>query len=104
MTSAAETKPGGDAHLRSAKEVTGYQLQAKDGPVGTIHSFIVDEQNWLITELIIKRGRWPLAKEFRLMPANISRISHADSTVLSDFFADDLMLTTETNVVQRATD
>jgi hypothetical protein len=45
-----------------------------------------------------------LAKEFRLMPANISRISHADSTVLSDFFADDLMLTTETNVVQRATD
>jgi hypothetical protein len=35
-----------DAHLRSAKEVTGYHIQAIDGAIGHVDDFIADEQDW----------------------------------------------------------
>lgn len=104
LAPANKAKHRGDAHLRSTKAVTGYQLQARDGSLGTVHSFIIDDQSWAINELVITSGLWPVAKKFRLLPANISRISYEDSTVFTDFSADDLMLTTEPGMVEQASD
>lgn len=43
----------GDPHLRSAKEVSHYHVDASDGPLGSIVDLIVDDETWTITELVV---------------------------------------------------
>ena len=40
-------------HLRSAKEVTGYAVEALDGEVGVIANFIIDDADWTIRYLVV---------------------------------------------------
>lgn len=40
-------------HLRSSKEVRGYHIHAKDGEIGHIEDFIIDDETWAIRYLII---------------------------------------------------
>jgi len=44
---------GGDPHLRSIKEVKGYNIKARDGQIGHIHDFIVDDSDWQIRYLVV---------------------------------------------------
>jgi len=37
-------EPPGDAHLRSAKDVTGYHIEATDGAIGHVKDFLVDDE------------------------------------------------------------
>lgn len=50
---------GGDPHLRSAKEVAGYQVEASDGPLGNIPDFIIDDQGWGILDLVVNTESSP---------------------------------------------
>lgn len=49
--SEAALEEAGDSHLRSAKEVAGYQVDASDGPLGHITDFIIDDEGWGILDL-----------------------------------------------------
>jgi hypothetical protein len=40
--------PTDDPHLRSAREVTGYAIQARDGALGHVEDFIVDDESWAL--------------------------------------------------------
>ena len=37
--------PEGDPYLRSAREVTGYAIQARDGDLGHVEDFLVDDES-----------------------------------------------------------
>ena len=51
---------GGDCHLRSSREVTGYNIAATDGNVGHVDDFIVDDETWCIRYLAVDtRVIWP---------------------------------------------
>jgi hypothetical protein len=39
--------------LRSSTEVTGYQLEASDGPVGKLTDFILTDDSWRISYLVV---------------------------------------------------
>lgn len=41
-------------HIRSCKEVDGYEVHAMDGMVGTIYDFIIDDTDWSISDLLIE--------------------------------------------------
>jgi hypothetical protein len=43
---AEETAEGEGGHLRSANEVTGYFVEAADGPVGRIEDLIIEDEGW----------------------------------------------------------
>jgi sporulation protein YlmC with PRC-barrel domain len=43
----------GDQHLRSAKEVANYRVDASDGPLGNIADFIIDDDGWGILDLVV---------------------------------------------------
>lgn len=50
----------GDVHLRSTKEVTGYTVAARDGDIGHVDDFLVDDDNWRIGFLAVStRDWWP---------------------------------------------
>jgi sporulation protein YlmC with PRC-barrel domain len=73
-------KPG-DAHLRSAKEVTGYEVQGTDGSVGRVDDFIVDDETWKIKYLAIDTSHWWFGKKVLVAPEWASRISWAERSV-----------------------
>ena len=59
---ARRDKPAGDPHLRSAKEIIGYQVYASDAEVGEVDDIIADDASWIIRYLaakarILKKGK-----------------------------------------------
>lgn len=44
----------GDQHLRSAKEVAGYQAVGPGGALGSITDFIIDDRGWTIPDLVVR--------------------------------------------------
>jgi uncharacterized protein YrrD len=92
-----------DAHLRSTAAVTGYHIQATDGALGTVSSFMVDGRTWAIRELVVETGHWYSGKEILLLPENIERISYEESTVFVNLTQKDIRQTTRNDVAQAGT-
>ena len=63
-----------DPHLDSAKEVTGYHVQAIDGEIGHVQDFIVDDETWLIHYLVINTRNWVPGKHAIVLPATVESI------------------------------
>jgi hypothetical protein len=70
-----------DAHLRSTQAVNGYQLGTKNGTIGHVHDFMVDDQSWAIGQLVIKIGHRFTGTEVLIPTRTVERISYSDSTV-----------------------
>jgi len=81
------TSPGpppreeGDPHLRSAETVRGYGIEARDGAIGNVEDFVVDDQDWAIRYLIVDTGGWLPGKRVLVSPDWIERISWPESRV-----------------------
>jgi sporulation protein YlmC with PRC-barrel domain len=75
-----EHKP--DPHLRSTREVTGYHVQARDGQIGHVEDFIVDDETWTIRHLVVNTRNWVPGKKLVLVePRWVGRVSWAGSKV-----------------------
>jgi len=72
---------GGDAHLRSAQAVNGYQIKASDGMIGYICDFLMDDQSWVLQKLVIKIGNRFSGKAVQISTSKVDRISYEESTV-----------------------
>lgn len=70
-----------DSHLRSAKEVRGYRVQATDGEVGHIDTFLMEPPTWAIRYLVINTGGWLSRHEVLFIPKLVDRLSWADARV-----------------------
>jgi hypothetical protein len=69
------TADGWDPHLRSTKEVEGYELQATDGDIGKIVDFVIDDQSWSIRYLVVETGSWLAGKKVLIPPSWTERVS-----------------------------
>ena len=79
---ASKPKPKrADPHLRSTQAVNGYQIHAKDGPIGHVCDFMIDPKSWAIRELVIKTGHWLSGREVQIPTSAVDRISYEESTV-----------------------
>lgn len=64
----------GDSHLRSAAEVIGYALEARDGELGKVADFVVDEATWAISEIVLDTTPWLPGGKVRVPAAQIEGI------------------------------
>jgi hypothetical protein len=70
-----------DLHLRSTHTITGYHIQANDGPIGHVEDFIIDDETWAIRYLVVTtQNLWP-GKKVLISPQWIVRVSWAESKV-----------------------
>lgn len=75
----------GDPHLRSAREVMGYHIQARDGDIGHVEDFIVDDQTWTIRYMIIDTRNWlPGSKKVLVPPTWIDSMDWPENKVEVD--------------------
>lgn len=77
-----------DLHLRSAREVKGYHIHAKDGEIGHISDFIIDDDTWAIRYLIVDTLNWWPGKKVLISPKWIDRVSWDESKVFVNLSRD----------------
>lgn len=71
----------GDPHLRSAREVKGYHIEALDGPIGHVSDFVFDDATWKIVFLVVDAGSWLHERLVLIEPHWIDGISWGDRRV-----------------------
>lgn len=64
-----------DRHLRSTHEVTGYHLIARDGEIGHVNDFIIDDETWAIRYLVVATKNWWPGKKVLISPKWIENVS-----------------------------
>jgi hypothetical protein len=60
-----------DPHLRSLASVTGYNIEATDGGIGHIESFLVDDESWDIRYLVGDTRNWWFGRHVLLSPTSV---------------------------------
>jgi hypothetical protein len=70
--------------LRSARQTTGYYLQAVDGEIGHVDDFIIDDETWEIRYMVADTQNWWPGKKVLVSPEWIDHISWSDSRVYVD--------------------
>ena len=70
-----------DHHLRSSHEVTSYHIQAKDGALGHVEDFIIDDETWAIRYLVVDTHNWWPGKKVLVSPQWIERVSWGERKV-----------------------
>jgi hypothetical protein len=85
------TRDEGDSHLQSAKALTGYQIQTKEGVVGEVLDFMIDAESWTIRQVLVQTGHILSKKEIVISPSNIDHISHEESKVFLSLTKEDIL-------------
>jgi uncharacterized protein YrrD len=70
-----------ETHLRSAKEVIGYNLKAKDGEIGHVQDFLFDDESWRIQYIVADTSNWWFSKKVIISPSSVKNVDWADRLV-----------------------
>ena len=70
-----------DSHLRSSKEVIGYEIMATDGPIGSVENFVFDDKSWAIVYIVVDTRKWLPGKHVLLAPEWIDSVSWSEHEV-----------------------
>ena len=70
-----------DSHLRSAREVRGYRVEAIDGQVGHLDNLVVEIETWAVRYLVINTGGWLKKHEVLFTPKLVDRVIWAEATI-----------------------
>ena len=70
-----------DSHLLSSEDVAGYAIEAVDGEIGHINSFIVDDEAWAIRYIEVATRNWWPGKKVLIAPSWVKGVSWEESKV-----------------------
>jgi uncharacterized protein YrrD len=73
-----------DVHLRSAREVEGYHIQANDHEIGHVEDFVLDNSTWAVTDLLIDTRNWWPGKKVLIPHDVVKTVSWVDRTITVD--------------------
>lgn len=71
-------------HLRSARETTGYHVQALDGEIGHIEDFIVEPRSWRIAQVVVDTRNWWFGKKVAVPAETFTRVDWESRLVFVD--------------------
>lgn len=74
----------GDPHLRSIGEVTGYYIRARDGGIGHVEEFLIEDGSWTVRYLVIDTKNWWPGKFVLASPEWITDVSWDERQVSVD--------------------
>jgi hypothetical protein len=70
-----------DSHLRSSEGVTGYHIDATDGEIGHVDSFLMDDEAWAIRYLEVATRNWWPGRKVLVSPAWVEQVSWTNSKI-----------------------
>ena len=84
-----------DPHLRNSSTVRGYNIHAKDGEIGHVDDFIIDDETWAIRYMIVDTRNWWPGKKVLISPRWIERVSWEESKVFVNLLRETIKLSPE---------
>lgn len=84
IRAAEEREEEEDQHLRSAREVTNYTIEASDGEIGHVEDFLVSDEDWAIRYILVDTRNWWPGKKVVVSPRWIREVSWPDKKVHVD--------------------
>jgi hypothetical protein len=75
--------------------VRGYAIHAKDGEIGHIDDFVIDDETWAIRYAIVDTHNWWPGKKVLISPRWIERVSWSESTVFVNLLRETIKLSPE---------
>ena len=81
---APEASPNADPHLRSCNAVKGYHIHARDGEIGHVQGYLVDDYLWSVRYLIVNTSNWWLGHQVLVSPEWIKDVSWPEAKVNID--------------------
>ncbi len=73
-----------DLHLRSTEAVKGYHIHARDGEIGHVEDFLLDDVDWSIRYLVVDTKNWWSGKKVLIAPRSVQQIDWTDRLVNLD--------------------
>jgi sporulation protein YlmC with PRC-barrel domain len=83
--------------LRSMKEVTGYDIVARDGSIGHVEDFLFDDESWTVRYIIVDTKNWWPGKKVLVAPDSITQVNWNEETVHIDLPKDTIKNSLEYN-------
>jgi hypothetical protein len=62
--------------------MTGYAIEAHDGPIGHVEDAVIDDENWVIFYLEVDTGTWLPGKKVLVQTNRIRRIDWTGRSVV----------------------
>lgn len=92
-----------ESGLRSANEVARYYTRARDGDVGHVYDFVLEDFVWTVRYLAIDTGTWWPGKKVLVSPKWARQVDWANSTVHVDLTRDEIRNSPEYKPGERIT-
>jgi len=86
----AGTVTDAGTHLRSGREVTGYDIEASDGGIGHVEDFIIDTDDWSVRYMMVDTKNWLGGRKVLVSPNWIKSIQWADRIVHVDMTREEI--------------
>ena len=86
----AAAEERGDPHLRSANEVTGYYIEARDGDIGHVEDLLAETGSWVIRYVVVDTRNWWPGKQVLVSTQWMSRVDWAEQKVWIDLTRDEI--------------
>jgi hypothetical protein len=73
-----------DRHLRSARDIMGYGIEAIDGDIGHVDDLFIDESGWIIRYLLVDTRDWLPGRGVLIATDWVKRVGWTDNTIQVD--------------------
>ena len=73
-----------DPHLRSMRYIIRYQVHARDGDIGHVKDFVLDDADWSIYQVIVDTGNWLPGRKVLVAAQCIDMVSWRESRIFVD--------------------
>ncbi|MCJ7717472.1 MAG: PRC-barrel domain-containing protein [Anaerolineales bacterium] len=57
----------------SIKNLSNYKIEATDGSIGQVHSFLFDDQSWIVRYLVVDTGTWLPGRKVLITPSALGK-------------------------------
>ena len=84
--------------LRSSAQVIGWGIEATDGEVGSVADFVIDDETWEITDVLVDTRRWLPGKLLLISPQVIERIDWPQKKVRLRLAREDILSAPEVRI------
>lgn len=65
-------------HLRAVYGLLGCHIHARDGELGHVEEFVIDDTSWVIRYLVVDTRNWWLGKRVLISPEWVERVNWSD--------------------------
>jgi sporulation protein YlmC with PRC-barrel domain len=80
----APVRAAADQRLKSARDVTAYHIHARDGVIGHVDDFLIDDVTWKVRYLIVDTSNWIGGRTVLVSPDWASRVDWTRQEVYVD--------------------